>query len=57
MPSSRLITLGSWTKPEISPVMGSGSGNARLKIGDAVARDVKSRPWMASEKAIVADLL
>lgn len=39
--------MGSWTKPEMSPEMGSGLGKSRLKTGDAVTRVVtRARPWM-----------
>jgi len=41
----------------MSPVMGSGSGNERLKIGVAVVRDVRSRPWRRCPKAIVIVLI
>jgi hypothetical protein len=58
VPSSRLMIDGSWTKPEMSPEMGSGSGKSRLKIGDAVTRMVtRARPWMRSFNNMVLEEL
>lgn len=52
MPSSRRITLGSWTLPWIaSPEIGSGAGNVRLKTGDAavkVERSARARMSMVN---------
>ena len=48
--------MGSWTKPEMSPEMGSGLGKSRLKTGDAVTRVMtRARPWTRRFNIIVLE--
>ena len=48
--------MGSWTKLEMSPEMGSGLGKSRLKTGDAVTRVMtRARPWTRRFNIIVLE--